>query len=124
MVGFHEALFAKFNLTSQQYNVLRILRGQHPKPATVSLIRERMIDKMSDTSRLVERLRKAGFVDRVANKIDKRAVDVIITEQGMNTLAEIDAIDQELFKPTRHLSMDEATQLCVLLEKVMNGLLE
>ncbi|HRG90614.1 MAG TPA: helix-turn-helix domain-containing protein, partial [Chitinophagales bacterium] len=61
--NFHEDYFKQFDLTSQQYNALRILRGQHPNPATVNLIRERMMDKMSDASRIVERLRKAGFVE-------------------------------------------------------------
>ena len=51
---FHEKYFSTYNLTSQQYNALRILRGQHPKPVTVNLIRERMMDKMSDASRIVE----------------------------------------------------------------------
>ena len=87
--NFHENYFSKYELTSQQYNALRILRGQHPKPATVNLIRERMMDKMSDASRIVERLRKAGFVERVASKRDRRAVDVLITQKGLDVLARL-----------------------------------
>ena len=87
--NFHENYFKKYELTSQQYNALRILRGQHPKPATVNLIRERMMDKMSDASRIVERLRKAGFVERVASKRDRRAVDVLITQKGLDVLARL-----------------------------------
>src|SRR3954463_16433741 len=81
LAGFWEEFFGRFDLTSQQYNVLRILRGQYPKPASVNLIRERMMDKMSDVSRLVERLRKNGFVERTVRKDDRRAVDVIITRK-------------------------------------------
>src|ERR1700743_2555363 len=74
MNRYHDDVFAKFGITGQQYNVLRILRGQHPQPVTVGLIRERMIDKMSDASRIVERLRKGGFIERITNKKDRRAV--------------------------------------------------
>ena len=122
--NFHEDYFKKYNLTTQQYNALRILRGQHPKPATVNLIRERMMDKMSDASRIVERLRKAGFVDRVVNKNDRRAVDVIITEKGLAVLNEIDLNDEKTDLPTRYLSQDESKELSRLLEKMINALVE
>ncbi|MFM2048616.1 MAG: hypothetical protein RI955_1164, partial [Bacteroidota bacterium] len=59
----HKRFFTKFGLTNQQYNVLRILRGQYPNPASISLIKDRMLDKMSDTSRLVDRLIKLNFVN-------------------------------------------------------------
>src|SRR4051812_7183464 len=85
--NFWQEFFGKFNLTSQQYNVLRILRGQYPKPASVNLIRDRMMDKMSDVSRLVERLRKGDFVERTVRKEDRRAVDVMITQKGLDVLA-------------------------------------
>src|ERR1022692_2033922 len=65
-----------FNLTPQQYNILRILRGQYPKPSSIKLLKERMIDKMSDASRLVENLIKKDFVKRTINKDDNRQVDV------------------------------------------------
>jgi DNA-binding MarR family transcriptional regulator len=122
--NFHEDYFRQFELTSQQYNALRILRGQHPNPATVNLIRERMMDKMSDASRIVERLRKAGFVERVVSKKDRRAVDVLITQKGLDVLALIDARDEKTDIPARYLSQDEAAELNRLLGKVLEALTE
>src|SRR5476649_2356292 len=66
--------FEKHNLTQQQFNILRILRGQYPKPATVNLLKERMIDKMSDASRIVDRLVHKGLVSRCTNNKDRRSV--------------------------------------------------
>lgn len=122
--NFHEDYFRQFELTSQQYNALRILRGQHPNPATVNLIRERMMDKMSDASRIVERLRKAGFVERVVSKKDRRAVDVLITQKGLDVLAMIDARDEKTDKPAQYLTQDEAAELNRLLGKVLDALTE
>ena len=121
---FHEKYFSTYNLTSQQYNALRILRGQHPKPVTVNLIRERMMDKMSDASRIVERLRKAGFAERVVNKLDRRAVDVLITQKGLDVLKEIDKVDEKTDKPTKLLTQVEAKELSRLLGKMIDALVE
>ena len=122
--NFHEKYFSEYNLTSQQYNALRILRGQHPKPVTVNLIRERMMDKMSDASRIVERLRKAGFAERVVNKLDRRAVDVLITQKGLDVLVEIDKHDEKTDKPTKLLTQVEAKELSRLLGKMIDALVE
>ena len=122
--SFHEKYLSQFNLTSQQYNTLRILRGQHPQPATINLIRERMMDKMSDASRIVERLRKAGFVERVTNKTDRRSVDVLITQKGLDVLAEIDAHSLIIDSPTKNLTQEEAKELGCLLGKMIDALVE
>ncbi len=111
--------FKKFGITGQQYNVLRILRGQHPKPATVNLIRERMLDKNSDASRIVERLRKAALVERLTCPKDRRAVDVLITKKGLDLLTKIDASQKELDEPVKSLSATEVKQLNSLLDKVL-----
>ena len=75
--------FEKHNLTQQQFNILRILRGQYPKPATVNLAeRAYMIDKMSDASRIVDRLVQKGLVSRCTNTRDRRAVDIRISDAG------------------------------------------
>lgn len=124
LCNFFEEFFEPFNLTLQQYNVLRILRGQYPKPASVNVIRERMMDKMSDASRLVERLRKSGFVERTVRKDDRRAVDVIITQKGLDVLAKIDLLEEKDHKPTQLLSKEETTKLSELLGKVINALVE
>lgn len=119
--AYYEEAFGKYGLTVQQFNVLRILRGQQPKPCTINLIRERMLDKMSDASRIVERLRKAGMVDRVQSTRDRRAVDVVITKKGLATLAQLDKVEEKLQNPLNGLTDKEAKQLNDLLEKVMNG---
>jgi DNA-binding MarR family transcriptional regulator len=105
------------DITLQQYNILRILRGQFPKPATVNLLRDRMLDKMSDASRIVERLHKKGLLSRMANEKDRRAVDILISKQGLAILQELDvAMDMdELLK--ENLTVDEAAKLCDLLDK-------
>src|ERR1700729_4528859 len=84
--------FEKYNLTQQQFNILRILRGQYPKPATINLLKERMVDKMSDASRIVDRLVQKGLVSRCTNNKDRRAVDIRISDQG---LAILDIMDKE-----------------------------
>jgi len=82
--------FEKYNLTSQQFNILRILRGQYPNPATINLLKERMIDKMSDASRIVDRLVQKGMVSRCTNNNDRRAVDIRISDKGLDILAKMD----------------------------------
>jgi DNA-binding MarR family transcriptional regulator len=80
----------KYDITLQQFNVLRILRGQHPNPATINLIKERMLDKMSDASRIVDRLVQKELVDRTVNTNDRRAVDILITNKGLSILTKLD----------------------------------
>ena len=92
----HNEAFKDFGLTVQQYNILRILKGQYPKSATVKLIRERMLDKMSDASRIVEVLSKKGLIKRTLNPKDRRKVDVIITKKGMDLLEKTNEINNEL----------------------------
>src|SRR5687767_14075837 len=78
-------------ITPQQFNILRILRGSHPMPLSTLQIRERMLDKMSDTSRIVDRLIAKGLVKKTTCSKDKRLVDVVITEKGQKLLKKIDA---------------------------------
>jgi DNA-binding MarR family transcriptional regulator len=118
LVGHQKAFFKAHDITLQQYNVLRILRGQHPNPISTSEIRDRMLDKMSDVSRIVDRLVKKELVIRQACKSDKRLVDVMIHENGLNLLKEIDAINAETELLTTSLSEEEAQQLNHLLDKM------
>ena len=110
--------FEKYNLTSQQFNVLRILRGQQPKAATINLIKERMLDKMSDASRIVDRLVQKELVSRCTNNVDRRAVDIHITEKGLEILSKIDVEFKtaDFFKHS--LTEEEAGQLSDLLDKM------
>ena len=114
-------LFKEYDITRQQYNVLRILRGQHPGHASVNLIRESMLDKMSDASRIVERLRLKGMVVRKGAEKDKRAVEVTITESGLQLLREMEQPVEEFDSLLRNLSQDETRQLNTLLDKVREG---
>ena len=111
-------IFKRFGITQSQYNVLRILRGQYPQPATVSLLIERMLDKTSNASRIVERLRKKELVSRVRKKDDRRQVDVAITEAGMDLLKKIDGIEDELSCGFNTFSYEEVDQLNHLLDKL------
>jgi DNA-binding MarR family transcriptional regulator len=110
--------FEKFNLTQQQFNILRILRGQYPNPATVNLLKCRMIDKMSDASRIVDRLVQKELVSRCTNTKDRRAVDVRISEKGLDILSKMD----EEFKTKDflkdNLTLEEAGILSDLLDKL------
>ncbi|MGF7216322.1 DNA-binding MarR family transcriptional regulator [Spirosoma lacussanchae] len=108
-----------FGLTLQQYNVLRILRGQHPNPVKVSDITERMLDKMSNASRLVDKLVLKRLVLRTECPSDRRAVDVVITEQGLALLKRIDAHLTEWDESQRcKLTEDEAVLLSDLLDRM------
>lgn len=109
--------FKNYEITRQQYNVLRILRGQS-KPASIQLIRGRMLDKMSDASRIVERLRLKNLVSREESEKDKRTVQISITETGIQLLERIESSIEELEKSLTVLSEQEVTQLNELLDKI------
>jgi DNA-binding MarR family transcriptional regulator len=107
-----------FDITQQQYNVLRILRGQYPSPCTVNLIKSRILDKMSDTSRIVDRLIQKGFVEKTINNYDKRAVDIIISDKGLSLLKKMDKdVDFSKFIAP-NITTEEAEQLNFLLDKM------
>jgi DNA-binding MarR family transcriptional regulator len=108
-----------FKLTLQQYNVLRILRGQHPNPIKVSDITERMLDKMSNASRLVDKLVAKKLVQRTECPSDRRAVDVIITEKGLALLKQMDARQDALNVSLENkLTAEEAEWLSQLLDRL------
>jgi DNA-binding MarR family transcriptional regulator len=110
--------FERYNLTSQQFNILRILRGQYPKPATVNLLKERMIDKMSDASRIVDRLVQKQLVSRCTNNKDRRAVDIRISEHGLEILSKIDIEFKTRDLIKKNLTDEEAGKLSDLLDKM------
>lgn len=107
-----------FDITQQQYNVLRILRGQYPSPCTINLIKSRILDKMSDTSRIVDRLIQKSYVKKSVNHHDKRAVDIIISDKGLSLLKKMDKeVDFSKFI-SPNITAEEADQLNVLLDKM------
>ncbi len=105
------------DITPQQYNILRILRGSN-KPMSTLQIRERMLDKMSDTSRIVERLLKKGLVEKKVCPTDKRLVDVIISRKALLLLENLDKQNSEIDSILQNLSAAEAKNLNNLLDKM------
>ncbi|HKP32111.1 MAG TPA: winged helix DNA-binding protein [Chitinophagaceae bacterium] len=112
--------FEKADLTPQQFNILRILRGAG-QPLSTLQIRQRMLDKMSDTSRIVDRLIKKGLTKKVVCKTDRRLVDVSITEKGLKLLDKLDEAQNELDSIVSHLSEKEANEFNNLLDKIRNS---
>jgi len=108
---------APYDITSQQFNVLRILRGQHPQPSTINLIKSRMLDKMCDASRIVDRLVQKELVVKKINAIDKRAVDILISERGQGLLKKMDAEINISAIFNSNLNLEEAEMLTKLLDK-------
>jgi DNA-binding MarR family transcriptional regulator len=111
-------IFASADITPQQFNILRILRGSLPNPLSTLQIRERMLDKMSDTSRIVDRLIAKGLVKKGTCKSDRRLVDVMITDKGKKVLEKLDARQDEMDNILANLSKKEATTLSELLDKL------
>ena len=118
LVGIQKEMFKPFDITTQQFNVLRILRGAYPEPISTSDIRDRMLDKMSDVSRIVDRLVKKGLLSRRTCKTDKRLVDVLITDKGLNLLEKMDAVQADMDSVLSNLSSEEADQLSSMLDKL------
>jgi DNA-binding MarR family transcriptional regulator len=112
--------FDKGDITSQQYNILRILRGAG-KPLSTLQIRQRMLDKMSDTSRIVDRLVKKELVQKVICKTDRRLVDVTITDAGMQLLERLDSYNEQMDSMLGNLDEEEAKMLNQLLDKIRNS---
>lgn len=115
----HSAVFKPYGLTLQQYNILRILRGQHPNPATIRLLTERMLDKMSNASRLVEKLRKKKLLERKTCKNDRRQVNIVISQNGLDLLQELDEVVAQLKLDTvEKITEAEAVELNRILDKI------
>ena len=108
----------KEGITPQQFNILRILRGSHPEPLSTLQIRERMLDKMSDTSRIVDRLILKNLVSKKICANDKRLVDVNITEKGRKLLDKLDKRNVEMDSIIKELSISEIRTLNKLLDKI------
>jgi len=116
-----KGFLAKEDITHQQFNILRILRGSFPKPLSTLQIRERMLDKMSDTSRIVDRLVLKQLVKKVTCPKDKRLVDVTITEKGQKLLKRLDDETDHIGEIMGNLSDSETEQLNQLLDKLRNA---
>lgn len=106
-----------FNISGQQFNIMRILKGMYPKPATVKLLTERMIDKMSNASRLVDKLKAKGLVERHTCSEDRRRVNIQLTELGLEVLEQASAA-------MKHSSEDLSEKLTEEDAALLNNLLD
>jgi DNA-binding MarR family transcriptional regulator len=112
--------FEQYDITPQQFNILRILRGAG-EPLSTLQIRQRMLDKMSDTSRIVDRLVKKNLVKKNICKSDKRLVDVIISEKGKKLLEEMDRKEDAMDELLKNLNEADARKLNHLLDKIRSS---
>jgi len=110
----------KYDITSQQFNILRILRGAGVPLSTLQ-IRQRMLDKMSDTSRIVDRMVRKNLVTKTISSVDKRLVDVEISDSGKKLLDKLDERQDEMDAVLENISIEEAQSLNSLLDKIRNS---
>ena len=108
-----------FNISWQQFNILRILRGSRNKPLALKTISDRMIDKTSNTSRLVDKLYTKGFVSRVICPDDRRRVNIVITKAGLDLVGNASqVVENNTNKLFESLSGDEAKKVNSLLDQL------
>ena len=111
-------VFAPYDISIQQYNILRIIRGQKGKSVTIKFLIDRMLDKSSNASRLVDKLFAKQYVTREQCDSDRRRVDIFITELGLKILQEIDNLNGKNLENSIQLTEKEANQLSNLLDKL------
>lgn len=111
LMDIHSKVIKPYNITVQQFNILRILRGQYPAVVNLKLIKKRMLDKMSDVSRLVERLREKELVNRQICPSDRRHMDIIITAKGLELLQKL---DDEIAKINNKFTTLDAVEIDLL----------
>lgn len=105
-------------ITPEQYNVLRILRGSHPKALMLAEVTCRMIDKSSNATRLVEKLRQKGLLKREICENNRRQVDISITDKGLAALKKIDIEAESWIESLKIISKSEAQELNRILDKL------
>jgi DNA-binding MarR family transcriptional regulator len=118
LYNINAARLKKYEITPEQFNVLRILRGSHPKKMMLADITCRMLDKNSNATRLVEKLRQKGFVNREICENNRRQVDISITEKGLAVLKQLDVDQSEWLATLKNISIDEARELNRILDKL------
>ncbi len=122
LLNSYEEFFKRHDITAQQYNIMRILREHYPKPVSTSVLRNHMLDKMSDTSRLVGRLKTKGLVVVERNVSDKRLVNIVISDKGLELLEQIASEFHKVDNLMQGLTEKEATTLADLLEKARESI--
>ena len=121
LAALHKNFFKEYGITGQQFNILRILRGQHPAKISGTEIRSRMLDQNSDVSRLLDRLIAKKLILKSQCQNDKRAADVQITDKGLHLLSTIDGKLESVDGFVKNLTVREANQLSDLLDKSRGG---
>lgn len=112
-------IFKPFGLSPEQYNVLRILRGQKGSPISLLDIEDRMLDKSSNVSRLTDKLLNKLYISREVSKSDRRKVDILITQLGMDILVEIDEKLKSFYNKINTLiNTSDAKHMNVLLDEI------
>ena len=115
-------VFKRSNISAQQYNVLRILRGQYPNSASIGLIKERMLDKNSDVSRIIDRLKLKKLLARKECKLDRRQKDVTISDEGLKLLETLDQDLSSIEKVIANVSEEDAVKLNSILDEIRQSL--
>jgi MarR family multiple gene transcriptional regulator MgrA len=115
------SLFQRYGVTGQQYNILRILRGQQPHATNLQLLKERMLDKQPDVSRLVDRLVAKDLVDRQTSTTDRRKLEIRISAAGLDLLARIEPELVAMEEQFTSLDDQEVAQLNALLDRMRDS---
>ncbi len=113
----NKKFFKAFDITAQQFNVLRILRGKHPETLSAGEVKSVMIDKTPDLTRLLDRLQKKGLITRKMDSLNRRLLCIGISKAGLDLLAEITPIIEAQMQALNRLTEEEAQQLSDLLDK-------
>lgn len=115
----HQFLYflKKHGITEPLYNILRVLRGTR-SVVSISYLKERMIDKSSDVSRIIDRLFEKGYVDRKENSLDRRQKEISITDKGLSLLSKMDDCEKKADSLLKNLTIDEVKELNMLLDKI------
>jgi len=114
----YDGFFKGLDLTIQQYNVLRILRGQSPTPCNLKLVKDRMLDPMSDASRILDKLVAKDYAIRGQCNDDRRSVNLLITEKGLKLLEQLDFIDDSTEEIFKNLPFEKINLLNALLDEL------
>jgi len=117
----HQQFMKSYGITVQQFNILRILRGQKGNPLSINCLIERMIDKSSNASRIVDKLEQKGYVLRTVCPNDRRQVEVRITEEGNAFIGQLDEPVKSLQQYAHGLNQDEVELMNGLLDKIRNS---
>jgi len=121
MQDYLENFFKQHGLTAAQYNVLRVIKNNAPDPVTINMIKERMLHQNSDASRIVQRLVDAGLIKRVLSKVDKRAVDVVLSKQGAELVSKVEKKYEQALLPISDMKKTDVKELSRVLDKLMGS---